>query len=201
VVAAAGTVQYSWALDDTHDRHPGGTLVSPVLQQALTNLLADLGTVPPAYPFPASLVRPTPVALSAYGLPDPVEPEPEPVYGYATVAQLHARLGRTPANAAQLIRRASRAVDRALLCARYDPTEPAYIEALREATLEQIDIGLEQGDVTGSGGRGGGGFSIGKITVQPQAATDRPAQIGGLWADAWDVLQQAGLTGHGPIQR
>jgi hypothetical protein len=200
-VVGFGTVQYAWALDETHDRHPGGTLVSPVLQQALTNLLADLGGLPPAYPFPSGLVRPTPVALSVYGLPDPTGPEPEPVYGYATIAQLHDHLGRTPANAGQLIRRASRAVDRALLCAIYDPTDPAYVAALREATLEQIAVGLEQGDVTGSGGRRGGGFSIGKITVQPQAASDRPGQIGGLWADAWDVLQQAGLTGHGPSQR
>lgn len=76
-VFAAGTVQYAWGLDDVHDRHPGGTLATPVLQQALTNLLADLGSVPPAYPFPAALTMPTPVALSTYGLPDP-EPEPEP---------------------------------------------------------------------------------------------------------------------------
>ncbi|GAB3795498.1 N,N-dimethylformamidase beta subunit family domain-containing protein [Micromonospora zhanjiangensis] len=60
-----GTCQYAWGLDDVHERS-GTSAVSPVLQQALVNLLADLGAVPPAYPFPAGLVRPTPVALSTY---------------------------------------------------------------------------------------------------------------------------------------
>ncbi|GIF08662.1 fibronectin type III domain-containing protein [Actinoplanes siamensis] len=67
-VFATGTVQYSWGLDAVHDR--AGTAESPTLQQALTNLLADLGAVPPAYPFPAGLEMPTPVTLAAYGFPD-----------------------------------------------------------------------------------------------------------------------------------
>ncbi|GIF14791.1 fibronectin type III domain-containing protein [Actinoplanes teichomyceticus] len=71
-VFATGTVQYSWGLDAVHDR--AGTAESPVLQQALTNLLADLGALPPAYPFPAGLEMPTPVALAAYGFPDVTAP-------------------------------------------------------------------------------------------------------------------------------
>ncbi|MGA4726290.1 N,N-dimethylformamidase beta subunit family domain-containing protein [Micromonospora taraxaci] len=76
LVFGAGTCQYAWALDDVHDRYPGSSAVTPVLQQALTNLLADLGATPPAYPFPGGLTMPTPVALSTYGLPDPTEPTP-----------------------------------------------------------------------------------------------------------------------------
>ncbi|BAL85468.1 hypothetical protein AMIS_2480 [Actinoplanes missouriensis 431] len=290
VVFAAGTVQYAWGLDEVHDRHPGGTLVSPVLQQALTNLLADLGQVPPAYPFPSGLVRPTPAPLASYGFPaiaDTTPPSaptglqatpgqtqialtwtaatdnvgvasydvlrdgtvvatgvtataytftglasatsytlavrardaagnigalasitastsaPDPTIpgAYATLTQLHDHLGRTPANARQLLLRASRAVDQVILCAIYDPTDPATIAALREAVLEQIAVGLEQGDVTGSGGRKGGGFSFGKISVSPKAAEDRAAKVGDLWSSAWAILQQAGLTGHGPMQR
>ncbi|GAA4439405.1 N,N-dimethylformamidase beta subunit family domain-containing protein [Phytohabitans houttuyneae] len=65
MVFGAGTVQYAWGLDDIHDRHPGGTLATTVLQQALTNLLADMG-VPPET-LPAGLVEPVPVDSTAYG--------------------------------------------------------------------------------------------------------------------------------------
>ena len=134
--------------------------------------------------------------------PGSTDPDLEPIPGaYATIGQLKEHLGRTPADARQLLLRASRAVDRVTLCAIYDPTAPKYVTALREAVLEQIAVGLEQGDITASGGRRGGGFTIGKISVQPTAAADRATQIGGLWSTAWDILQQAGLTGHGPIQR
>ncbi|MEU7677875.1 N,N-dimethylformamidase beta subunit family domain-containing protein [Micromonospora taraxaci] len=74
LVFGAGTVQYAWGLDDIHDRYLGTSSVTPVLQQALTNLLADLGSLPPAYPFPGGLTMPTPVSLSTYGMPDPEEP-------------------------------------------------------------------------------------------------------------------------------
>lgn len=74
MVFHAGTVQFSWALDDIHDRHPGGSLVSDDLRQMLANLLADLGQVPPAYPYPGTLVFPTPVSLSEYGFPDVTAP-------------------------------------------------------------------------------------------------------------------------------
>ncbi|WP_328465530.1 phage gp6-like head-tail connector protein [Actinoplanes sp. NBC_00393] len=93
-----GTVQYAWGLDETHDRHPGGVLVSTPLQQALTNLLADLGSVPPAYPFPSGLVLPTAVALSTYGLPDPVDPDPEATPVYTDLATVKAMLGKTTAD-------------------------------------------------------------------------------------------------------
>ncbi|GLW32271.1 N,N-dimethylformamidase beta subunit family domain-containing protein [Actinoplanes regularis] len=86
-VFAFGTCQYAWGLDEVHDRHPGGTLVSSVLQQALTNLFADLGTVPPAYPFPSGLEMPTPVALTSYGFPDVAAP--------TAPTSLHATAGQT----------------------------------------------------------------------------------------------------------
>ncbi|RLK13323.1 hypothetical protein DER29_4341 [Micromonospora sp. M71_S20] len=120
---------------------------------------------------------------------------------YATIEQLTEKLGRTPVNAQQLLDRASRDVDRALLCAVYDPEDQDVVTALREATLEQIAAGFDHGDVTGSGTRRRGGFSIGRITVQAASADDTPAKIGGLWEQAWTILQAAGLTGHGPQSR
>lgn len=67
-VFAFGTVQYAWGLDDIHDR-AGASMVTPVLQQALTNLIADLGVTPPAYPLPSDLTMPTPVSLNSYNFP------------------------------------------------------------------------------------------------------------------------------------
>lgn len=121
--------------------------------------------------------------------------------GYTSVDELTERLGRTPVNAAQLIVRASRDVDRALLCAVYDPEDQAVIDALEEATLEQVAAGLANGNVTGLGGTRRGGFAIGRLNVQASSSDDKPVKIGSLWEQAWDILQQAGLTGHGPQSR
>lgn len=46
LVFGAGTVQWTWGLDDEHDRHPGGTTVDIDMQQATVNLLADMGAQP-----------------------------------------------------------------------------------------------------------------------------------------------------------
>lgn len=122
---------------------------------------------------------------------------------YATLPELNHKLGRTPPNAEQLLIRASRDVDRALLCTVYDRDDPKVRDALREATLEQVAANLEHGNATGLGGSRRGGFTIGRLTVQAasDAATDAPVKIGPVWEQAWDILQQAGLTGHGPQGR
>lgn len=121
---------------------------------------------------------------------------------YATVDQLTEHLGRTPVNAEQLLDRASRDVDRALLCSVYDPDDQAVVDALREATLEQVAANLNAGNVTGLGGGRAGGFTIGRLSVQASADPgDRPVRIGNLWEQAWTILQSAGLTGHGPQSR
>jgi hypothetical protein len=96
MVFHAGTVQFSWALDDIHDRHPGGSLVSDDLRQALANVIADLGQVPPAYPYPAGLVLPTPVSLTEYGFPD-ITPPTAPTGLQATPAETQIALSWTAA--------------------------------------------------------------------------------------------------------
>lgn len=104
-----------------------------------------------------------------------------------------------PANAAQLLIRASRDIDRALLCAIYDPTDPDVQATLAEATAEQAAGNINAGDTTGLGAAAGG-FTIGRISVQAKTGQREaaPRRIGVLWEQAWDVLQLAGLTGQGP---
>ena len=127
---------------------------------------------------------------------DPIVPG-----AYATITDLDAKLGRTPVNAEQLLIRASRDVDRALLCTVYDPEDSAVLTALKEATLEQVAANLEYGNASGLGGSRRGGFTIGKLSVQAAATDEAPVKVGSLWEQAWTVLQVAGLTGHGPQSR
>src|SRR5262249_22762852 len=46
LVFGAGSVQWSWGLDGTHDR--GGSTPSPAMHQATVNLFADMGVQPGA---------------------------------------------------------------------------------------------------------------------------------------------------------
>ncbi|TCB97579.1 hypothetical protein E0H26_11715 [Micromonospora zingiberis] len=125
---------------------------------------------------------------------------------YATPEQLADYPVTVPAgsNAELLLRRASRDVDQALLCAVYDPEDPAVVTALMEATCEQVAGILDSGDRTGTGAAPPtASFSIGKVSVVRggQGAGGSAAQasrIGPLWPQAWQILQAAGLTGHGP---
>ena len=117
---------------------------------------------------------------------------------YATPDDLTGVVNPVPTHAELLLRRASRAVDRALLCARYDPTDPAIVTALREATVEQVAGMLASGDKTGLGVMNEPqSFTIGKISVQRPATTEAPS-TDGLVNQAYAVLQAAGLTGQGP---
>lgn len=124
---------------------------------------------------------------------------------YATVEELEAYPVTVPAGATAelLLTRASRDVDRALICSVYDPTDPDVQAALRDATIEQVAGYIESGDLTGTGAAAPtAGFTIGRISVQRggggSSGSGQAARIQGLWPQAWLVLQQAGLTGQGP---
>lgn len=134
-----------------------------------------------------------------------------PVPGaYATIQDLVDVYGSTPSGAAMLLVRASRDVDRALLCSVYPvdddglPTDADHIEALRWATVEQVIGNLDAGNRSGTGAAPRrSGFTIGKLSVQQAAGAGGASaaqvdRIGPLWSQAWMVLQSAGLTGHGP---
>lgn len=122
-----------------------------------------------------------------------------PVAGaYASVTDLDDHIGRTPVNAAQLLVRASRDVDRALLCAVYDTTDPVIVAAIKLATLEQVAANLDSGNLTGNGGSRPGGFTLGRLAVQAPSGDAGQPRPGELHAQAFAVLQAAGLTGHAP---
>lgn len=132
---------------------------------------------------------------------------------YATVEELidpDTGLGYTPVNAQQLLDRASRDIDSALLCSTYDvdddgdPTDQDVIDALRDATLEQVAYQLEIGNTSGirHGLQPGvpSGTSAGEVDLsRGQSAggsSERQPRVG---EHAWSILQSAGLTGEGPV--
>jgi hypothetical protein len=129
---------------------------------------------------------------------------------YATVEELTEFLKPkpVPADAAQLLARASRDVDKALLCAVYDvdtagmPTAPAVAQALKEATLEQAAWRMRMGDGASSAGKWSR-VAIGSANLERRTDRTAPdeAAVGRLGADASEVLQLAGLLNNGPWVR
>jgi hypothetical protein len=127
-----------------------------------------------------------------------------PTGAYASQADLAAILYPLPDNADQLLVRAAREIDRALLCQTYDTEAAATIAALRQATLEQIAGNAQDGDSTGLGGilTTSTDFSIGKLSVKRSSTPTTPVpRTNGLVDQAWLTLQAAGLTGGGPGER
>jgi hypothetical protein len=127
-------------------------------------------------------VAPTPVATGS------------PVH--ATVKDYSELIGgAAPDNLPQLLRRASRDIDCALLSAFYDDTDATVLAALREATVERARWYVEQG--WGAGIPAGvQSFSIGSISITRDKDADGADD--GLDAQSFAVLQLAGLTGHAP---
>ncbi|GIE29964.1 hypothetical protein Ait01nite_030090 [Actinoplanes italicus] len=124
-----------------------------------------------------------------------------PTGAYASQADLSDILSPLPDNADQLLIRAAREIDRALLAAVYDITDPVYVEALRQASLEQIAGNAQDGDSTGLGGilTTITSFTIGKLQGTKAATPTSPVpRTNGLVDQAWLTLQAAGLTGGQP---
>lgn len=119
---------------------------------------------------------------------------------YATVDDLAGYVTTIPTTAVVLLDRASRDVDQALLTTVYDTDDVDVQDALRVATCEQAAGYIAAGLPAGAGGSVQS-FSIGRLSVQRAAGaqTQTPAQmVGGLYRQAWQALQQAGLTGQAP---
>jgi len=123
---------------------------------------------------------------------------------YATVEQLTDELGYAPNNAQKLLDRASRDIDRVLMCSNYNTADSAVLTALQQATLEQVAWRLECGDVNGirhdvqsgvASGPGAGSVTLSRTGNPIGAATSGTPFLGD---QAWTVLQQAGLTGQAP---
>lgn len=139
------------------------------------------------------------VAYGAFTVVDGSTLATPPAGAYASQADLADIVYPLPDNADLLLLRASRLIDRALLCSIYDPTDAAVIAALKVATLEQIAGSRASGDTTGLGILTTvSSFTLGKLTVQQQASTSTAPTTNGLVDQAWLALQTAGLTGGGP---
>ena len=124
-----------------------------------------------------------------------------PAGAYAAPADLEGTVNPVPDNADLLLVRASRQVDRALLCAVYDATDADVIAALKAAVVEQVAGMLAAGDLAGLDKPAAGGFTLGRLSVQaPSGGQTGPARTGVLYDQAWLVLQLAGLTGQGPAE-
>lgn len=123
---------------------------------------------------------------------------------YATAEELEQHLGYEPDNAARLLDRASRDIDRLLLCARYDTDDEDIVAALKTATLEQVAYQLAQGNADGIRH----GMQPGVPTGSSAGAVDlsRGQSVGGstrelplIGEQAFAVLQAAEIAFSGPM--
>lgn len=116
---------------------------------------------------------------------------------YATVEELTAAmLPRTPpANAEQLLRRASRQVDRILLTSVYDAADADVIQALSDATCEQVLYQLGIGNSAGIEG-GYSSVAIGSVKLDKGSSGGGGNGDSRFSPEAFTILQLAGLTGH-----
>ena len=124
---------------------------------------------------------------------------------YATVEELTAFMdGYEPPGAARLLDRASRDIDRLLLCATYDAADTDVVAAIKAATLEQVAYQLVQGNTDGIRH----GMQAGVPTGSSAGAVDlsRGQSVGGdtaglplIGEQAWSALQAAGIRFQGPI--
>lgn len=128
---------------------------------------------------------------------------------YATPAEYAEWLGvsQPPTGADRALRSASRVVDRALLTAIYEADEQGFPidlgerQAVRDATCAQAEAARAAGDPDGIGAAPlYEGVTIGSVQLTRAKGTDGgPGRLGtDIARAAWDVLQQAGLTGGGP---
>lgn len=125
---------------------------------------------------------------------------------YATPAELGALLEPepAPANARRLLARASRVIARATLCAVYDvdedglPVSQTLKDAMRDATCEQVAYWLETGADEGIG-TGYTSIGIGSVNLARAGASAGDEDEAWACEQALLILQQAGLTGRGPV--
>jgi hypothetical protein len=126
------------------------------------------------------------------------------VAAYATVEELEEYLGYVPDNATRLLDRASRDIDRLLLCAVYDASDDDIVAALKAATMEQVAYQLVQGNTDGIRH----GMQPGVPTGSSAGAVDlsRGQSVGGntsglplIGEQAFAVLQAAQIRFQGPI--
>lgn len=122
---------------------------------------------------------------------------------YATVQELTTALGYAPDNAQQLLDRATRDIDRLLLCARYDAADVDVVAALKTATLEQVAYQLAQGNIDGirhgmqpgvPSGQSAGGVDLSR----GQSVGGNTSSLPLIGEQAFAALQAAKISFQGP---
>jgi hypothetical protein len=120
---------------------------------------------------------------------------------HATTADYARYIGKVPpGNLAYLLRKASHEVDRTILSTQYDAADATVLATLAEATCWQVDFWLINGWTDGQPPVYDS-VSIGSVSLtrSSQGAISGPGNgQARLGADAWQVLQTAGLTGGAP---
>ena len=136
-----------------------------------------------------------------------VAPDPTAVPGqrvYASTGDYAEWIGTAPPpGARRALAAASRAIDELLLTAVYDvdseglPTDAAVAAALRDATCAQAAYQTATGDPAGVGAGHITQAQIGSVSFQRRGSggQDTPGRYS---PQAVQILQQAGLLGHGP---
>jgi len=107
--------------------------------------------------------------------------------------------GLTEVEAGGLLWRASRDVDRALLTAVYDATDEDTATALQQATCEQADWRIAQGQENGIGAGGVHSVSIATVQISKGYTGSGSAAMRDMFSpQAYTILQLAGLIGQAP---
>lgn len=123
---------------------------------------------------------------------------------YATVEDFAASPLTSGTVTEQALAAASLVVDELLLTAVYDvdvegmPTDPAVVDALKQATCAQAAYQAALGDPAGVGAGHISQASIGSISFTRAAPGSQGSTPGRYSPQAVQILRQAGLLGHGP---
>lgn len=124
---------------------------------------------------------------------------------YATVAEyadwLDVAEADAPEGAERALRMATYDINQLLLASIYEtedglPTDADLADALRDATCAQAEYAQSSGDRYGVGAARVTQASIGSISVTRSSGTAGGTGSGRYSERAWQILQQAGLTGH-----
>lgn len=107
--------------------------------------------------------------------------------------------GLTEVEAGGLLWRASRDVDRILLTAVYDVTDESIATALQQATCEQADWRIAQGQESGIGAGGVHSVAIATVQISRGYTGSGSAAMRDMFSpQAYSILQAAGLIGMAP---
>lgn len=107
--------------------------------------------------------------------------------------------GLTAVEIGGLLWRASRDVDRITLTAVYDPTDEDIARALMQATCEQADWRIAQGQESGIGAGGVHSVSIATVQISRGYTGSGSAAMRDMFSpQAYTILQLAGLISNAP---